>query len=234
MKDMVEPLQDLDLVRDYYCQRRMVDGRPMNIYEIWEKGGAFNDSVTPSTYSPEYRSHITLKLLSLTSEADVVFSIGCGNGFVEAEVLQCNRKVLAIDCNEEAVRLAAGKGIEASQTDFYDLSPHALSHVDLVYADGLLGHLFRHGSGLAHFTDKLRALSLRNGTRLVFSNDSPRDPELAFSPHDRLRDFWFLSRTYLAQVMAEAGFGVVESYYFPYVRPLSGLRNRTICIAQVR
>jgi hypothetical protein len=49
-----------------------------------------------------------------------------------------------------------------------------------------------------------------------------------------LRDFWFLSKSYLAGFLNEVGCSVSESYHFPYVRPLSGLRIRTICIAQVR
>lgn len=233
MDSAVESLQDLGFVREYYCQPRVIDGESVTIYEIWEKGGAYNDSVTPSTYCPEYRSHIALKLVSLTQEDETVLSVGCGNGFVEAEIAQCRRKVRGIDCNEEAVRLAAGKGIEAFQADFYELPPSALADVDVVYADGLLGHLFQAGTGLARFTDKLRALELRPGTRLVFSNDSPRDPSLAYCPHDRLRDFWFLSSAYMSEVLSEAGFSVGESYYFPYVRPLSGLRNRMICVARV-
>lgn len=233
MGDTARLLQDLDLVRDYYCQPRMMDGTPMSIYEIWEKGGAYADSITPSTYSPEYRSHITGKLLSLTERGGTIFSIGCGNGFIEAELARCDRKVYAVDCNEEAVRLAAAKGVQAFQTNFFDLSPAALSDVDLVYADGLLGHLFQPVDGLAAFTRKLHALRLRRGTWLAFSNDAPRDPEVAFCPHDRLRDFWFLSKSYLSLVLGAAGFHVSEGYYFPYLRPLSGLRNRTVCIARV-
>ena len=234
MKNAERPLQALDFVRDYYCQRRMVDGAPMSIYQIWEKGGAYNDSVTPSIYSPEYRSHIVLKLISLTNEGETIFSIGCGNGFVEGDVAHCARNVRAMDYNEEAVRLTAEKGVEAFQADFFDLAPASLSDVDLVYADGLLGHVFQAGSGLAAFTDKLRILALRPGVRLVFSNDAPRDPEVAFCPHDHVRDFWFISKSYLAGYLNEAGFSLSESYHFPYVRPLSGLRTRTICIAQVR
>jgi SAM-dependent methyltransferase len=224
--------QDLDFVHDYYCTRRLSNGTPMSIYEIWEKGGAWADSVTPSTYSPEYRAHISGKILSLTQPGDTIFSIGCGNGFVEAELVRRERSVRAIDCNEEAVRLTAAKGVEVAQADFFDLAPAALADVDLVYADGLLGHLFQPNSQLAAFMQKLRGLRLPHGSRVAFSNDAPRDPEVRFCPHERVQDFWFLSRTYLSAALAEGGFRVEESYYYRYARPLSGLRNRTICIAQ--
>ena len=37
----------------------------------------------------------------------------------------------------------------------------------------------------------------------------------------------------LAERLVSSGIDVLESYYFPYVRPISGLRNRTICVARV-
>jgi len=80
---MIKAKQDLDRVREFYTARRPVGRSGASIYEIWEKGGAFNDSITPSTYVPEYRSHMVLKLLSLTACKQKIFSLGCGNGFVE-------------------------------------------------------------------------------------------------------------------------------------------------------
>jgi SAM-dependent methyltransferase len=228
----VSLLQDLEFVREYYSTRRQLNGTAMSIYEIWEKGCAFADSITPSTYDPAYRLHITGKLLSLTRSGNTAFSIGCGNGFIEAELVRRGRSVRAIDCNEEAVRLTAAKGVQAFEADFFDLPPATMWDVDLVYADGLLGHVFEPAGELTRFMDKLRDLTLRRGTWIVVSNDAPRDPEASFSPHDRLREFWFLSKSYLSKALSEAGFDIVESYYFTYARPLSGLRNRTICIAR--
>lgn len=225
--------QDLDRVRNFYCSRRAMEGAELSIYEIWERGAAFHDSVTPSTFSPEYRSHMVLKLISLTQENARVFSIGCGNGFVEADLQRCGRRVRAIDCNEEAVLLTAQKGVEAFTADFFGLSPASLAGTEAIYADGLLGHLFQPREELWHFLDKLRSLNLRRGTRLVFSNDAPRDGDAAFAPHDRVDDFWFLSKDYLREVLAAAGLETTESYYFPYIRPVSGMRNRTICIARM-
>lgn len=224
--------QDLDSVRDYYCVPR-TDSPNSSVYEIWEQGGAFNDSITPSTYVPEYRSHIVLKLLSLTPARSSIFSIGCGNGFVEADLVQSDRSVRAVDCNDAAVALSRGKGVDAFTADFFALTREDVAGADAVYADGLLGHLFDSTEQIRPALHKMQSLDLAPGTLLIFSNDSPRDPRAAFAPHDRLDNFWFVSRTYLADELAAAGFEPTESYYFPYVRPVSGLRNRTICVAQV-
>lgn len=225
--------QDLERVRSYYCTQRELEDSNSTIYQIWEGGGAFNDSVTPSTYSPEYRSHIGLKLLDLSDEDTHVLSIGCGNGFVEADLVQGKRVVQAIDCNEEAVSLAIGKGVDAKIADFFELQPADVAKFDVVYADGLIGHHFDAKHELTPVLKKLKSLSLKPGTYLLFSNDSPRDAHSDFAAHEKVEDFWFIARDYLRECLIAEDFEVVESYYFPYVRPISGVRNRTICIARV-
>lgn len=231
---MVSLRQELGRVRDYYCTRRAVDGqRQRSIYEIWEAGEAFNDSVTPSTYCPDYRSHMMLKILSLTGDGDRVFSLGCGNAFVEGDLVRAGRPVQAIDCNPEAVHLAAGKGLEAFTADFFDLPNGALMEFDVVYADGFLGHVFQAEDELTGFFHKLAMLAPPPGCWLVLSNDAPLSREALVEPHPRVEDFWLLSRRYLDTVLGRFGFETSEQYYFPYQRPISGLRNRTICIARV-
>src|ERR1700741_1593258 len=50
-------------------------------------------ALTPSTYSPDYRHHIVDKVVAWTKRGSTVFSLGCGNGFVEAELIGHCRKV---------------------------------------------------------------------------------------------------------------------------------------------
>ncbi|MCX0242540.1 MULTISPECIES: class I SAM-dependent methyltransferase [Streptomyces] len=230
---ITEANQNLARVRDYYTAQRSTGGEEESIYAIWEKGGAYNDSVTPSTYVPEYRSHMALKLLSLTEEGASVFSLGCGNAAVEGVVVGLGRTVRGIDFNEEAVRLARQKGVDAFAADYYALRAADVAGTDIVYADGFLGHLFdaEHETGPA--LDQLATLGLKSGAHLVFSNDAPQDREARFAPHQRVEDFWYLSKDYLAERLEDRGYRAVESYYFPYLRPVSGMRNRTICIARV-
>lgn len=226
-----EASQYLHGVQDYYCAPRPYGPGSKSIYEIWESGGAFNDSITPSTYVPEYRAHIGAAIRALTTEGSHVFSLGCGNGFVEGDLVRSGRDVRAIDCNDEAVRLTRSKGVDAFKADYFTLSPAEIASADLLYADGLLGHLFDQERRLAPAFSKLTSLSLRRGAYLVFSNDAPLDPEAEFSPHEHVKDFWFISKSYLGRSLMSCGFTVHETYYFPYLRPVSGPRNRTICIA---
>lgn len=69
--------------------------------------------------------------------------------------------------------------------------------------------------------------------RLVISNDAPPEPDEAIAAHPRVPGFWYVSRGHLRASLAAAGWDVREDYYFPYLRPISGLRNRSICVAQV-
>jgi SAM-dependent methyltransferase len=225
--------QNLDSVRDYYCTTRPVGGADLTIYEIWERGGAFNDSITPSAYVPEYRAHIAGKILGLAGDTETVFSIGCGNGFVEADLAAAGRPVRAMDYNAEAVELTRRKGVEAFTADFFELTTDDLRGARLLYADGLLGHLFDPVHEVGPALAKLAALTPRPGTRLVLSNDAPADPTAPFAPHQHVDGFWFVAKDYLAERLAAFGFETTESYYFPYHRPLSGSRNRTICVAVV-
>jgi SAM-dependent methyltransferase len=230
---MIKAKQDLDRVREFYTARRPVGRSGASIYEIWEKGGAFNDSITPSTYVPEYRSHMVLKLLSLTACKQKIFSLGCGNGFVEGELARLDRHVGAIDFNEEAVELTREKGVDAFAADYYSLLPADVADTDAIYADGLLGHLFDPQDGIRPALAKLDSLRPKPGAYLVVSNDAPGDGQAPFAPHERVQDFWFISRSYLAEELSSFGLLPVENYYFPYLRPLSGMRNRTICIARI-
>jgi len=219
-----------DVLRDFYC--RPVGDKALNRYEVWERGGAVGDSVTPSIYCPEYRMHMVLKILSLPKPHERMFSIGCGNAFVESDLQARGLRVQAIDCNDEAVVLAASKGVEAFTADYHALPPGHLADFGVVYADGLLGHLYHPETGLSGFFETLHALKPAPGTWLVLSNDAPADPNVGVAPHGKVQGFWLFSPEYLRDTAQRFGYTVIESYSFPYERPLSGLRNRTICVAR--
>ncbi len=219
-----------DTLRDFYC--RPVGDTALNRYEVWERGGAVGDSVTPSSYCPEYRMHMVLKILSLPRPHERAFSIGCGNAFVEADLQARGLPVQAIDCIEEAVTLAAAKGVDAFTADYHALPPGHLAGFGVVYADGLIGHLYDPDTGLTGFFETLAALKPPPGSWLVLSNDAPAQPGAGVTPHGKVPGFWLFSPEYLRDVAQRSGYTVLEAYSFPYERPLSGLRNRTICIAR--
>lgn len=210
------------------------ESRPESLYEIWERGGAFHDSITPSTYCRDYREHMVSQIRKIARPDARLFSIGCGNAFVEADLAAAGMKVHAIDCNPEAVVLANKKGVIAAAGDYMTMPEESFLNIDVVYGDGFLGHAYDSDAGLDRFFDQLARLSPPSDCALVFSNDAPLDSDKLVEPHATAPNFWMLSREFVEAAMKKHGYDVTESYYFAYQRPVSGKRNRTVCISRGR
>lgn len=215
---------------DFYSRPRLdlESGKMRTLYEVWEAAGARQDSVTPSTYCSDYRSHIVALVTKYLGASGSVFSIGCGNAFVERDLVLLGHRVAGIDCNQEAVDLALAKGVHAAAGDFWLLEPGSLAAYDVVYADGFLGHICDDAAGLAQFFRRLRSLAPGPGTSFVFSNDAPLKPGELIEPHPSVRGFCLISCELLAREAALNRFACLERHYYTYNRPISGPRNRTI------
>src|SRR5262249_41459744 len=72
-------------VEDFYLHRSADGG---SIFDVWERGGAIGDSITPSTYDGGYRSWMRFLLHSQLGAPGTrtLVSIGCGNAMIEAEL----------------------------------------------------------------------------------------------------------------------------------------------------
>lgn len=216
-------------VVDFYTSRRDADGR--SLFEIWEQGQAAGDSVTPSTYSSEYRLKMRDLILGLggPEQPPAVLSFGCGNAAVEELLSQAGCEVLATDLCDEAVSLARQKGLEADQADVHTYVPGRL--YDVVYMDGLLGHLYDSETKLRRVFDRVLPWLAPAGA-VVASNDAPpADKDVEAAPG--VVDFFWLSNDLLKSQAEESGFGSVTTHTFDYDRPLSGARRRSIIVARV-
>ncbi|QIH33419.1 methyltransferase domain-containing protein [Sphingobacterium sp. DR205] len=218
-------------LHDFYCTPIINEnGNKETRYQIWERGEAVGDSITPSIYCKPYREHLVNKIASLVEDKGSVFSIGCGNAFVEAELVNKGLSVSGIDFNEEAVELAALKGVDACVSDYYDLKKESLFDFDVVYADGLIGHLYENEGGLDRFFHKLKTLTYKSW--IVLSNDAPLEDETTVMPNKMVNGFWLLSTNYIKKSLERFGYIIHEDYYYTYERPKSGTRKRSICIAK--
>lgn len=221
----------------YYSRlHQFTDGSSRTIYGIWEDGEAVGDSITPSTFVPEYRDHMSLKLSGVLRNREPLVSLGCGNAVVEGTLVADGHAVSGLDLEAEAVQLAAARGVDAWRSDFNDLEAGALTKFGVVYADGFFGHLCNENTGLQEPVGKLRAL-VATGAVVVIANDAPPcagagGDNARFAPHAKVPDFWYLSCEYLSTVLETSGFEVHERYYYPYRRPISGVRNRTIVVGK--
>jgi SAM-dependent methyltransferase len=204
--------------------------RGENIFDIWERGDAEGDSVTPSTYCPPYRELMRKMLCDLLEETPGgLISIGCGNAAVEEALVRAGHQVLAVDLMPEAVRLARLKGIEAIQADVREWSPPP-GNWSVVYADGLLGHLYQPPAGVLPILRHLRSW-LAPARTLVVSMDRPGNGEAA-QPAPSVHGFYWLSEELLWEQAEEAGFHDLSYVTFIYRRPISGPRTRVVVTAR--
>ncbi|MFS8096760.1 class I SAM-dependent methyltransferase [Lentzea alba] len=204
-----------------------------NIFEVWENGGSHGDSVTPSTYSPEYRAWMADRLTSeLQLNGGALLSLGCGNAAVEAEVQRRGFRVLAIDAMQDAVDLARQKGIEAICADIYSWQPS--EPFSVIYIDGVLGHLNDDAEGLVPVLSRIRTwLSPLNGrATLLASNDAPKNDEKV-QKAPGVNGFSWLSGEYIGEQAMKAGFTSADVGEFRYTRPISGGRVRAVVAAQL-
>ena len=218
-------MQDVQTVRDYYLVER---DHHRNIYQIWETGGAFNDSVTPSTWCEEYRQWIVeqleRKLRFDTSKR--VLSIGCGNAFVEQVLCEKGYNVSGMDINEWAVQLAQHKGVPAVVGDIYDWEP-AEKNIDLIYCDGVLGHLYLQETRCQVALARLQNwLKLEEGILLI-SNDASKNGDAVVAAPG-VKGFFHFSEQFITSELRETGFELLETASYLYDRPLSGPRRRLV------
>lgn len=200
------------------------------LFDTWERGDARGDSVTPSTYSAEYRQWISALLREhLDARSGGMIGLGCGNAVVESEICRAGHRVLAVDVIPEAVELARRKGIETVLADIRDWSPPA-GRWTVVYADGVMGHLYSPDVGLMPVLTRIRSWLAPHRGVLVISNDRPHGLA-SVQPAPGVPGFYWLSEAFLRKQADAAGFDELSSDTFRYHRPLSGLRERAVLMA---
>jgi SAM-dependent methyltransferase len=222
-------MTNIDQLRTFYlCD----GGQELSLFDIWEGGAANGDSVTPSTYSVKYRQWMVKFLCDVLARTKppTLLSVGCGNAFVEADVARAGYDVLCVDVLEEAVDIARRKGLNARHADVSTWVPE-VGRWGVVYADGLLAHLYDQEDGLRPILKHLHGWIAPGTGILVISNDSARDG-LDAQPAPGVPAHW-LSADYLTAQCREAGFDDVQSTIYTYNRPLSGPRDRAIITARV-
>ncbi len=203
-----------------------------SLFHIWEDGGTRGDSVTPSTYSPKYRTWMANLISTELQENDgALLSLGCGNAAVEAEVMRRGYDVLALDAVADAVDLARAKGVNAVQADICEWLPDQTWSVG--YIDGVLGHLWDPIDGLIPILSRIRTwLAPESGSSsgvatLIASNDAPKDgTDVQEAPG--VNGFHWLSTRLIAEQALAAGFTDVHRVEYIYSRPLSGKRSRAV------
>jgi hypothetical protein len=213
-------------LRSFY----LTGNEEQSIFDEWEHGIARGDSTTPSICSPTYRWWILEHLRNALNRdrKHLLLSLGAGNAFVERVLCREGYPVLAVDALDHAVQLARQAGVPAINRNLYSWKTE-VQYWDVVYADGLLGHL-HDGQDGAHVALRLFHSWLKPSGTVVISNDSPKT-DASVQQSSNVPGFYWLSDHWIADELKRAGFSRVSTASITYRRPVSGLRTRAIITA---
>lgn len=153
-------------------------GRP-SLFDLWEAGEPTDLPPPLAVRDAEYRSQIVRILDSHRSAGRRVVSNGAGNGCVEAALAAAGWDVLATDPASSALRLCRAKGLSARR--FALLEDPPIGPFDVIYCDGVMGHLWDPASASVPAWIALAALGHRGSVCCVSNDLSDDDTEAQFA-----------------------------------------------------
>lgn len=203
-------------------------GPGKSLYDLWDEGGAL-ETRPLSVVSQRYRDAIVNALTRWVQPPACLISLGCGCGFTELALARAGYRVLATDLSPSAVASARRKGLQARCFDV--IGDTITERWQIVYADGLLGHLWVPDRGLAPAITATRRLLATGGVVVVANDlaDSDDECNLAVSS-DPQAEFFRPPRDYLYRAFNASG-RVVDEVVFHYRRPSGAPRRRQVLVA---
>ena len=153
-----------------------------SLYDVWESDTIHNFPPPLSVRDSSYRALIISVIQALDTSRRALIGIGSGNGLVEAELHELGWDVLATDCLDSAVRSCRDKGLRAQR--FCLLEDETIGEFDVIYCDGVLGHLWQPRVNCVPAWNAMAQLG-HIGSLAVISNDLADDDSAAtFTVHD--------------------------------------------------
>lgn len=142
-----------------------------SLFAVWETGKPAQMPAPLSVRRPRYR-RLIVKLITkhVSRSQSRVLSIGAGNGFTEAEIQMQGYDVLATDVSEIALEYCRRKDLKTLRYEFPTQLFSLPSGFDVIYCDGLLGHLWQLDQTYAGCWSRLAKLA-NTDALLVLSND---------------------------------------------------------------
>lgn len=142
-----------------------------SLFALWERGESTQVPAPLSVRRRRYRQLIVrLTKRHQPKSCARVLSVGAGNGFTEAALRVAGFSVLATDRSEVALEYCRRKGLKTMTYEFPNQSLPTLEKFDVIYSDGLLGHLWQSGQGYGRCWVRFAEFS-RVGALLILSND---------------------------------------------------------------
>lgn len=159
-----------------------------------------------------YKARLVLidNLLKKISDADdnLILDVGCGTG-TELDILKKYGKVIALDVNENSLKLAKNNNC---QTICMDIENHSLKSdtYDIVCCFDVLEHLKKDEQVLKNISN-----SLKNGGHFIFTVPAY---QLIFGPHDKaLGHFRRYNKSEIREKLRKANFKIICLGYWNFI-----------------
>jgi SAM-dependent methyltransferase len=216
---------------DYYDASLAVNGKPL--FVEWEKGERSSHPGTPSVRLAEYRIFILTLFKRHVAENSQVISLGCGNGFTERLLKEHGFQVLGTDVHSSALQLCREKGVDVRHLDVLAV-PDGFGVFDVVYSDGLMGHLWDGEAAFSRFIDNLLKLLAEGGIAILSNDlsDSDNGPCTAVTGAPEATFYRGVPGYVGEQLGMSDELSVIEEHIYEYERKGRGLRRREIVVAR--
>lgn len=152
-------------------------GQP-SLFDLWEAGEPTEMLPPLAVRDPRYRSKMIRLLEHHGPTGGSLVSVGAGNGFLEAVLAAAGWDVLATDPASSALRLCRAKGLKTRRYELLKDPP--IGPFDVIYCDGVMGHLWDPDCASISTWRALAALG-REGSLCCVSNDLTDDDEPQFA-----------------------------------------------------
>lgn len=199
-----------------------------SLHELWECGSPASIRPPISVIDANYRLAIVTTLQPLRTPNARLLSVAAGNGYTEQALQQDGWSVLATDCAATAGEFCRNKGLHFQQFCLDVDDPSVVGDFDVVYCDGLIGHLWRSQTGTARAWRALRPLVSRGGFLMTCNDLSDGDrAEFKVRGHPEAR-FYRPPAGELAAAAAEEGWRTESTTCYEYER--RGPRRRELLL----
>lgn len=200
----------------------------LSLHELWESGASASIRPPISVVDSEYRSLIVRTVRPLRMPNTRLLSVASGNGYTEQALQQDGWSVLATDCAVTAGEFCRDKGLHFRKFCLGIDDPSNIGSYDVVYCDGLIGHLWRTQTGTASVWRALRPLVVSDGF-LLTCNDLSDDDQAKFEVRDHLEArFYRPPAGELSLAAAEVGWHTESVTHYEYDR--RGPRRRELLL----
>lgn len=193
-------------------------GRP-SLFHRWEAGHQ-TDLVAPlAVRDPQYRASVLRILEPFRDGGSRLVSVGAGNGFIEADLAAAGWDVLATDPADAALALCRAKGLATASFDLLGDSP-SIGTFDVIYCDGVMGHLWEPSCGSSAAWSALAALGAEGSICLVSNDLSDGDAVAQFAVRSSTAAFFYRPPpgTYARDALVAARWSIESTSTYHHAR----------------